>query len=81
MDIPAPDCVLGYPEYQLEEILGDRIEEFGRWMRGQTFSGCDARSYNHETKEYEPSGCDIPHGFVYYQSDVRRFLAGLPVID
>lgn len=79
MNIEPPECRVGYTVEQLERILGDRIKEFYIWMRGQTFSSCDDRIYNHSTKEYEP-GCG-PHGFVYYPWDVQRFLDGSPIVD
>jgi hypothetical protein len=78
--IEEPECELGYPEKQLERILGNRLPAFNTWMAGQTIAGCEGRKYNYARKEFEPTGCG-PHGFVVYASDVERFLAGLPVID
>lgn len=78
--IAQPECHIGYPFRQLEGILGDRMDEFSRWLAGQTISQCDGRKYNYDTKEYEPTGCG-PHGFVAYRWDVERFLAGKPIID
>ena len=76
-----PQCKLGYPESQLEiEMSPDELKKFFSWMRGQTFSSCDGRMYNHETKEYEETGCG-PHGYVYYPEDVYRFLYGWKVVD
>lgn len=75
-------CPQGLTHSDLDELLGDRREEFNRWMVGQTMSICDGRSYNHELREYELTECaDSPHGVVAYSWDVERFLAGLPVID
>lgn len=79
-ELPQPECILGYPDGQLHELLGSRYDEFWKWMRGQTFTSCDGRAYDHETKEYRETGCG-PHGFVVYYHDVKRFLEGLPVID
>jgi hypothetical protein len=78
--LPAPTCRLGYPDDKLKEILGDRYTDFMKWMRGQTFALCDGRSYNHELRQYEATGCG-PHGYVYYSWDVDRFVKGLPVVD
>lgn len=76
-----PACRSGYPFDQLRTELGDaRYETLMRWMRGQTMSICEARSYSHETREYTPTGCG-PHGPVVYKWDVDRWLARLPVID
>lgn len=80
MKLVAPECKLGYPSRQVEEIMGDRLSTFNRWMSGQTRAICDGRNYNHDIKAYEPSGCG-PHGPVTYSWDVQRFLAGLPIID
>lgn len=81
MTLDAPICRFGYPHSQLVELLEeDQLKTFFRWMIGQTFTECDGRLYNYETKRMEPSGCG-PHGFVYYEWDVQRFLAGLSVID
>jgi hypothetical protein len=80
MTIPKPECQLGYPESQLKEILGDRLEDFNLWMRGQTIAGCDGRRYDHDKKEYQPTGCG-PHGYVIYSWDLERYLAGGFPID
>jgi hypothetical protein len=79
-NIPKAECRFGYPVQQLENILGNRITEFYKWMHGQTFSSCDGRLYNYETEAYEASNCG-PHGFVYYQGDVERFLDNRPIVD
>ena len=76
-----PSCELGYTEEDLSTILTDpEKEDFYRWMRGQTLALCDGRRYNHERREYEETGCG-PHGMAYYESDVQRFILGLPIID
>lgn len=80
MSLPKPECELGYPVTQLASVLGDRFKEFGQWMYGQTMALCDGRSYNHEKREYEETGCG-PHGTICYAWDVERFLAGRPIVD
>lgn len=80
-DLPLPECKWGYTDQQLRSILGNRYSEFMGWMSGQTIAGCDARQYNHSTQEYEPSGCDKPHGLVTYSNDLSGFLKGRPIID
>lgn len=78
-DIPRPICDVGYPQSQLETMLPVvRLKQFYVWMRGQTFSECNGLLFN--GKNLVPSGCG-PHGYVYYESDVRAFLAGRPVLD
>lgn len=78
--LPKPDCEYGYTDTQLDDILGDRRPEFNRWMRGQTVAVCDGRRWIPETRVYVASGCG-PHGAATYGSDLRRFLAGGPVLD
>lgn len=78
--LPPPECELGYTEGQIEQIVGDRLGEFDRWMNGQTMGLCDGRRYDHEKREHLATGCG-PHGAVVYGHDLRRFLAGLPVVD
>lgn len=80
MERHVSTCMYGFTYEDQERILGDRLPEFSRWMRGQTITKCDGRQFNHATKKYEPDGCG-PHGMVVYRSDLERFLAGLPVID
>jgi hypothetical protein len=69
-------------EPDLKEVIGPDLSDFNHWMRGQTMSICDGRSYNHEAGQYEPTECaDTPHGIVAYPWDVERYLHGYPVID
>jgi len=75
-----PSCELGYTNKDLQEILGDRLPEFHKWMHGQTVAICDGRQYNHDKGEYEDTSCG-PHGVIYYSWDVSRFMAGKPIID
>lgn len=76
-----PECNWGYTTSQLEEILGDRFEEFGKFMVGQTMTLCEGRKYNHETKEYEESCGGVAHGGVVYPWDLDNFLRGGPILD
>jgi len=78
--LPKPECSLGYTDFQLDEILGDRRREFSRWMRGQTVAVCDGREYDHANKVYVETGCG-PHGVATYAWDLERFLDGRPIID
>lgn len=80
VDIPEPECHLGYTEAQVEEILGSRLAEFRKFMVGQTGAICDGRRYDHDKQEYEPTECG-PHGPVYYRVDLDHFLRGLPAFD
>jgi hypothetical protein len=79
--LPEPACRLGYTRQQVEEILGDRLDKFTHWMRGQTMAGCEGYRYNHDTKERETACGGESHGGIAYPWDLERFLAGLPVID
>lgn len=78
-EIPRGKCRQGYTSDQIEEIVSDK-EDFWQWMRGQTMTICDGRSWNHTTGKYEQTGPG-PHGSVVYSWDLKRYLAGLPVID
>lgn len=79
--MPEPKCRLGYTRSQIEEIMGDRLEEFHSWMYGQTMALCEGRKWNHTLKQYEDACEGIPHGIIVYPWDAERFLLGLPVID
>lgn len=87
-----PECQHGYTWQQVKDILGRREEEFWRWMRGQTVSGCQQEPQREWRKDTEAPGgmclvdvgpplCDRPHGMVVYPWDVKRFLDGGPIID
>lgn len=78
--LPKPKCHLGYTELQLHEMLGDRYEEFGRWMHGQTMAICDGRIYDHAAQQYLPYNCG-PHGSIVYPQDVEQFLRGGGPLD
>ena len=80
-ELPTRECPLGYPLAQVEEIV-ESMADFNDWMRGQTMAVCDGEQYDYEGSRYKASGCfDHPHGVVVYPGDLRRYLAGLPVID
>lgn len=78
MQIPEPECEGGYTRSQVEEIMGDRLAEFDRWMYGQTMMLCEGRSYNHQKREYELSCAGIMHGPIVYAWDLKRFLEIIP---
>lgn len=84
-DLPTPACEIGYTYEQLDEILGEvgtpRRDEFGRWMDGQTMGLCEGRAFDHDKREYYEVCDGVSHGPCVYPHDLRRFLAGLPVID
>lgn len=78
--LPKPKCQYGYTTGQISKIMGDRLEEFNKWMRGQTQAVCDGRAYDFEAQKYRMSGCG-PHHTITYETDVRQFLSGGPVLD
>lgn len=81
MTTPEPECWLGYPQGQLQEILGEAgYHELGKWMYGQTMAICDGQRYDHDLQEYVQT-CPEPHGIVVYVWDLGRFMANLPIID
>lgn len=80
-ELPAPACKLGYPRSQLASVFSaQQLARLDAWMVGQTMGVCDGRSYNHDTREYEATGCG-PHGPCVYAHDVRGFITGAPVLD
>ncbi len=70
-----PSCRFGYTWEDLTEVIPD-LDAFDRWMIGQTRAICDGWQYNHDTQQYEPSGCSEAHGVVTYVWDVTRYLSG-----
>lgn len=78
-NLPDPDCTYGYTEAQIEDIMGSRLEEFNKWMAGQTMAICEGREYNHSKGEYVATGHS--HGVIVYVGDVMNFLRGFPVLD
>lgn len=80
LNLPKPECQLGYSDTQIREITDSRYDEFTRWMRGQTMAICDGRYYSHEDKQYYEDGCG-PHGTIVYYWDVVTFLEGHPITD
>ena len=82
MNLPKPDCELGYTQSQVVDIMGDRLSDFHLWMHGATMAICAGLRYNHELKAYMEDVChDHPHGAITYETDVRQFLQGLPNTD
>lgn len=84
MELPTPECEIGFTDRQVDEILEANKytrEEFDQWMYGQTGAICEGRAYNHDRQEYEERCGGVAHGFIYFTWDVERFLDGLPVID
>ncbi len=80
-NLPMPACKCGYTRNQVEAIMGDRLQEFDKWMYGQTMTLCEGKSYNHETREYEEACGGVAHGGVVYDHDLRGFLAKRPITD
>ncbi len=78
--LPRPKCKWGYTTGQIAKIMGDRLDEFNKWMDGQTVIVCSGRIWDHDAKKHRMSGCG-PHHVVTYETDVRQFLAGGPVLD
>lgn len=70
-----PECRGGYTYHQVQEIMGEREDEFLRWMAGQTMMICGGQSDGGERK------CEVAHGMVAYSYDVKRFLAGGEILD
>lgn len=81
LSIPAPACVMGYPQAQLCTFMSHAQEkDFLQWMVGQTVGVCDGRRYDHDTKTFSETGCG-PHGTVVYAHDLMDWFAGKPVTD
>lgn len=80
INLPKSECKLGYPINQIEKILGSRLDEFNKYMVGQTGAICEGREYDYNKKKYKPSGCG-PHGIVVYKCDLLTFLEGRPTLD
>lgn len=78
--LPEPACRFGYTVDQVRDIMGDRFDEFSRWMGGQTMLICDGYRYDREIRQSVPNDCG-PHSTVIYAWDVERFLSGLPIVD
>lgn len=87
-----PECRGGYTREQIMEIVGDRVDDFWHWMRGQTMMICNQDPQRKWVDDSEapggmrivdigPSLCDQPHGVVVYPWDLQRYLDGRPIID
>jgi hypothetical protein len=86
MKLPQAKCKHGYTSDQLKGILGSRIDEFNKWMYGQTMTKCSGEKIYEDGDGYDYGdqnhhGCQEAHGLVVFTHDLKRFLAGLPVID
>lgn len=80
--LPEPECPFGYTQAQVEQIMGDRLHDFYRWMRGQTTMLCEGRHYDYKIKSYVPDGCGPGgHGMIIYRSDVMQYLDGGAPLD
>ena len=75
------ECEYGYSRHQVEEIMGDRLQEFDHWMRGQTMTLCEGKAYDHDKREYHEACGGVAHGPVVYDHDLRGFLARRPILD
>lgn len=72
-------CKLGMTDADLKRVIED-LDDFYRWMSGQTGAICDGRRWDSDKQEYVETGCG-PHGMVVYKHDVARYLDRRPVID
>lgn len=80
--LPEPECPHGYTSTQVEEIMGDGLHHFYRWMAGQTVMICDGRRWDYDLQSYMPTGCEPGgHGAIFYRSDVERYLDGGRPLD
>lgn len=70
--LPEPVCQYGYTQDQIDGLFGtpETRQAFHSWMYGQTMAICEGEA-----------PCTRAHGLIYYESDVRRFILGLPVLD
>lgn len=79
--LPTPQCSLGYPLIQLQDILGaTKYKVFNAWHSGQTGAICTGTEWDAEKGESVETGCG-PHGIVVYKSDVVQFLSGGKPLD
>lgn len=78
--LPKPKCKYGYTNPQIRKIMGDDLDRFMKWMRGQTIAECNGMEFDYETGKQRLSGCG-PHHLVYYPQDVENFLEGGPILD
>lgn len=80
-ELPWPECKYGYTRAQLRVILDNNMGDFDTWMRGQTMTFCEGKSYNHDTRQYEEACGGVAHGIVVYPWDLQRYLDGGKVVD
>lgn len=83
MVLPEPECPLGYPVTQLQEVLDEQqFQRLMLWMSGQSGLLCQGTRYNHDLRRHEPTECaQHPHGMVVFAWDVRRWVSAGPIID
>lgn len=62
MTFPEPACVLGYTENQLDDVLNSYAAGYQAWAAGKTRGMCLGNA-----------GCDVAHGDIHYEDDVRRY--------
>lgn len=80
--LPEPECELGYPHSQLEEMFDEQqMKRLHLWMAGQTQAICEGKLYDHGKGEYYPCCDGTAHGYVMYAHDVRRWLSAGPILD
>ena len=54
-DLPDPVCEYGYSFEQLTEIMGQRLDQFTAWTRGQTGALCEGHGalvYRHDVERF-----------------------------
>lgn len=79
IEVPDPECRLGYTLTQLDEMLGQGFvrDNFEEYMWGQTRAICGGQSDGGEPDEK----CEVAHGLTVYWWDFDRWAMGRPVID
>lgn len=72
--LPEPKCIYGFTNKQIQTIMGNRLEAFQKWMRGQTVCCCPGMSQGCDNTDHRDST-------IVFEEDVVRFLKGLPIVD
>lgn len=73
LNLPKPECEMGYPLAQVKNILGNNIDTFNKWMVGQTGAICNGKLYDRDLDKNVSSGCG-PHGMIIYTHDLKEFI-------
>lgn len=85
VELPRSACPMGYGAEEIGELLakhGRTTDEFYGYIEGQTGAICDGQRWDPEKHTYVPTECaSLPHGFVVYKGDLRRFLSRRRVLD